>query len=502
MRRKQLLFSKREKAEKSTTMGEDNENTGGNLGIPNNNNQMSETNNDQTPQENKNTKNNDGQKKIEKVSNETFNNENEKKKPKKNLKEELDKLKKELAKEREESILKVSILNEEDIQKNTDLKVLTNKFNSMLQILKSYEQNLVIRTRKLSKNKKTEEEIKKQIKVTEAQIESFQERKNTIENEYNSFKKKVESDKNKENELNIELNDLKTQISEINDDIKNLKITYNTHLYCASENKKLLEKFAALNTSYQYELKRAKQLALMELNDKDEDDQLIKEEYDKISEKARAEEDEKNILPKIKVLKLRGENLQKLEMKIIKRNKIGLNKSSDVGKGIKYFNKLNTELNEREKYERQKYNSIMRKNKLSEIQVEDNYLFNENEEKIMEKVLPEEMLNSYRNKYNDLFLQKKEAEDKLKTDSNTIRRENETINNKCEYNKMELKNKKVENLKLVMKSQKLRDKINSLKQNIQVIKGKMAKEQKKLKEEEKINNYYQKLQKNQKSHDE
>ena len=67
---------------------------------------------------------------------------------------------------------------------------------------------------------------------------------------------------------------------------------------------------------------------------------------------------------------------------------------------------------------------------------------------------------------------------------------------------MELKNKKVENLKLVMKSQKLRDKINSLKQNIQGIKGKMAKEQKKLKEEERINNYYQKLQKNQKSHDE
>ena len=123
-------------------------------------------------------------------------------------------------------------------------------------------------------------------------------------------------------------------------------------------------------------------------------------------------------------------------MKITKRNKIGSNKSSDAGKGIKYFNKLNTELNEREKYERQKYNSIMRKNKLSEIQVEDNYLFNENEEKIMEKVLPEEMLNSYRNKYNELFLQKKEAEDKLKTDSNTIRRENETINNKCEYNKL------------------------------------------------------------------
>ena len=501
MRRKQLLFSKREKAEKSTTMGEDNENASGNLGLPNNNEQMPEANNDQTPQENKNMKNNDEQKKIEKVSNETFNNEAEKKKPKKNLNEELDKLKKELAKEREESILKVTILNEEDIQKNMELKILTNKFNSMLQILKSYEQNLVIRTRNISKNKKTEEEIKKRIKVTEAQIESFQERKNTIENEYNSFKKKVESDKNKENELNIELNDLKSQIQEINDEIKNLKIISNIHFYCASENRKLLEKFAALNTSYQYELKRAKQLALIELK-KDEDDQLIKEEYDKMSENAKAEENEKNVLPKIKVLKLRGENLQKLEMKIIKRNKIGINKSSEIGRGIKYYNKLNTELNEREKYEKQKYNSLIRKNKYSEIQIEDNNLFNENEEKIMEKVLPEEMLNNYKNKYNDIYLLKKEAEDKLKTDSNTIKRENETINNKCEYNKMQLKNKKVENLKLVMKSQKLRDKINSLKQKIQSLQGKIAKEKKKLKEEDRMNNYYKKLQKNQKSFEE
>jgi hypothetical protein len=280
-----------------------------------------------------------------------------------------------------------------------------------------------------------------------------------------------------------------------------LKITYNTHLYCASENKKLLEKFAALNTSYQYELKRAKQLALIELK-KDEDDQLIKEEYDKMSENAKAEENEKNVLPKIKVLKLRGENLQKLEMKIIKRNKIGINKSSEIGRGIKYYNKLNTELNEREKYEKQKYNSLIRKNKYSEIQIEDNNLFDENEEKIMEKVLPEEMLNNYKNKYNDIYLLKKEAEDKLKTDSNTIKRENETINNKCEYNKMQLKNKKVENLKLVMKSQKLRDKINSLKQKIQSLQGKIAKEKKKLKEEDRMNNYYKKLQKNQKSFEE
>ena len=498
MRRKQLLFSKREKAEKATTMGEDDENTGGNLGLPNNNTQNQENNNEQNPKKGKNSKNNQDAKKIENVSNEVFNKENENKKSKKKLNEELEKLKKELAMERDQSISKVSELNEEDIQKNNELKMLTTKFNSLIQILKSYEQNLIIRTRNISKNKETEEQIKKHIKVTEAQIKSYEERASIIENDYNLFKKKVEADKNKENELNIMLNGLKSEIFEINEEIKLLKLTSNTHLYCASENKKLLDRYVALNSAYQYEIKRAKQLALIELNDKDENDQIIKEEYDKMDDKAKAEEEEKNILPKIKVLSYRGEKLQKLEMKIIKKNRIGLNKSSDVGSGIKFYKKLNTELNDNERYEKQKYNSIIRKNIISEIHADDNYLFNENEENIMEKVFPEEMLNTYKNKYNDMLLQKKEVQDKIKTDSNIIKQKNEEIENKCEYNRMELKNKKVENLKLVMKSQKLRDKINQLKQNIKELKEKINKEEKKLNGENKINKYYSKLQKTQK----
>ena len=497
MRRKQLLFSKREKAEKSTTMGEDNDNPSGNLGVPNNNSQNQDDNNDKISKDQQNLQNEEDPKKIENVSNEVFNNENENKKPKKNLNEELEKLKQELAMERDQSITKISELNEEDIQKNNELKMLTTKFNSLIQILKSYDQNLIIRTRSLSKYKETEEQIKKQIKVTEAQIKSYEERASFIENDYNSFKKKVESDKRKENELNIVLNGLNSEISEKNGEIKFLKITSNAHLYCASENKKLLDRFAALNTAYKYELKRAKQLALIEIDTKDENDQMIKEEYDQIDDKVKAEEDEKNILPKIKVLRFRGEKVQKLEMKIIKRNKIGINKSSEVGNGIKYYKKLNSELNDNERYEKQKYNSLIRKNKNNDIQIEENYLFNKNEEKIMEKVLPEEMFNTYKNKFNDMLLQTKEVQDKLKTDSNSIKKENESITNKCEYNKMELKNKKIENLKLVMKSQKLRDKINHLKQNIKALKEKMNKEDKKLKEENRINNYYTKLKKTQ-----
>ena len=500
MRRKQLLFSKREKEEKSTAMGQEDEKLEGNLGLPNNNSDLPENNNDKNVQNPNAQQNNENKTQIEKVSTEVFNNENIIKKPKKDLKKELEELKKELQIQRKESISKVTELNEKDIKTTKELKELTNKYNNLIDILKTYEQSLVVRTRNISKKKETEKDIKKHIQVLEAQIKSYDDRSNIVEEDYNKFKKYVNVEKHKENDLNTELTDLNSEISEKNQEIKYLKITSNTHLYCANENKKLLDKFSALNTTYQYELKRAKQLALIELG-KDEDDQEIKEEYDQKDDKAKAEEDEKNLLPKIKVLRYKGEKLQKLEMKIIKRNKIGVIKSNEFANCLKYYKKLNSELNDEDAYvkNRKKYNSLIRKNRIEEINSEGNYLFDKENEKIIEKILPDEKVNIYRNKYEDVLNQKKEIEEIMKTDCNTIQKEKESIFNKCEYNNMELKNKKIDNLQLVMKSQKLRDKINNMKQIIKQYREKINKEDKKLNEEKRMNNYYKKLKEIQKS---
>ena len=130
---------------------------------------------------------------------------------------------------------------------------------------------------------------------------------------------------------------------------------------------------------------------------------------------------------------------------------------------------------------------------------EGNYLFDKEDEKIIEKILPDEKVNIYRNKYEDILNQKKEIEEIMKTDCNTIQKEKESIFNKCEYNNMELKNKKIDNLQLVMKSQKLRDKINNMKQIIKQYREKINKEDKKLNEEKRMNNYYKKLKEIQKS---
>ena len=497
MRRKQLLFSKRDKAEKSTTMGEDGENQGGNLGIPNNNSQQ-DSNADKTPKgQNKNY--NNGETQIENISNEVLYDPKQKKQ-KKSLDEELIELQKQLEEERVNSINEANRLNEEDNKKNAELKKLTTIYNNLIQTLKTYDQSLVIRTRKISKYKqKSEEEIKKDIKITETQIKNYEKRANYNKENYQLFKQQVEKEKNKENDLKSVLNNLKEDISSSNEEIKYLKLTSNNHLFCNNENRKLKERLANLNTAYQYEIKRAKQLELMDIETKGEDDQEIKEEYDKIDDKAKAEEDEKNLLPRINVLQFRGENMQKLEMKILKINKIGVNKSEIIGNAINCYKKLNTEYNDNERYkEKEKKNRNVRKIKYNETKIPENYLFTEKEEKIMEKVLPENMYNSCKIKFNDILQQKKELEEQLKTESNNIKNENDDMANKCDFNKMELKTQKLDSLKLVLKSQKLREKINLIKQDIKAMKEKIDKEQKKLNEENKINMYYRNLQGNKK----
>ena len=102
------------------------------------------------------------------------------------------------------------------------------------------------------------------------------------------------------------LNILKEDINSHNEEIKFLKLTSNNHLFCNNENRKLKERLANLITAYEYEIKRAKQLELIDLDKKEEDDLEIKEEYDKIDDKAKAEEDLKNLLPRINILRFKG----------------------------------------------------------------------------------------------------------------------------------------------------------------------------------------------------
>ena len=488
MRRKQLLFSKRDKSEKAIGTGDPDENPEGLLDVPNNNNEISQ-NNSKNKNQSKTGKNNE----IENVSNEAFDSESVKKKNKKNLQEELEKLKQELIKERNDSISIVNDLNAEDEEKNIELKKLTTDFNKMIQQLKDYEKSIVIKPKIKPKSKtKSDTEIKREIKIAEAQIKIYGDKTSQYKDDYAFAQQKAKIEENKENNLNKKLSDLNSKIKELNDEIEYLKITANIHLGCRNENRKLIEKLANLNTAYRYELKKTNKYNYK----KGEDVNEIHEENDQMDNKAKAEEDEKNILPKIKVLKFKVESLQKLEKKIIKKNRIGLNKSSDNGNAIKCYKRLNTEYSDNNRYIKEA-NLNIRRGKNNEIKIEEN-LFNENEEKIMEKVIPDNMYNSYKNKYNNILQQKSQIKERINTENNSKKNEKQLLAYKCEYKMMEIKNCKIDNLKLVVKSQKLRDKINNLNQQIKEVQKLLTKENKKLadkiNDEKRINLYFQKMQ--------
>ena len=116
----------------------------------------------------------------------------------------------------------------------------------------------------------------------------------------------------------------------------------------------------------------------------------------------------------------------------------------------------------------------------------------------MEKVIPDNMYNSYKNKYNNILQQKSQIKERINTENNSKKNEKQLLAYKCEYKMMEIKNCKIDNLKLVVKSQKLRDKINNLNQQIKEVQKLLTKENKKLadkiNDEKRINLYFQKMQ--------
>ena len=96
-----------------------------------------------------------------------------------------------------------------------------------------------------------------------------------------------------------------------------------------------------IESDYKYELKRAEQLSKIKMKEKDEEDDIIEEEYDKLDDRGKMERDERILLPRLKgLLKFRGEKIHKLEKKIIKLNKIGQIKSEVKGNATSLYRKI------------------------------------------------------------------------------------------------------------------------------------------------------------------
>ena len=143
----QLLFSKKQKVDKSTSMG-DGDNEGGIFGIPKNNkqgvNSQKKIVNEEAQQTEKQDKIKDNENKIEKLSNTYIQNistqDNVIKLQNENInyQKQLEELQKQMVKERDAFIKDIENRDKLYKTKNTEVKKLSNEFNEKIEKLKKY----------------------------------------------------------------------------------------------------------------------------------------------------------------------------------------------------------------------------------------------------------------------------------------------------------------------------------------------------------------------------
>ena len=518
------LFSKREKEDKSTSMGKESEVKNGGTVVSKNPSQKPETENKEGngKKEKVNGKNEKGNKTnenvVQKVDDTTLVNPvnlKDLQAETRKLQNTIKKLEESISKERNEIINETQEKDYIQAEQNQEIKKITKEYKKNLELLKSYDKILSEKEVKLKKNKKdkNEEELKKEISLVESQVKKFEDRAGQAKENYNKYIRKYETKENQESKLQENLNYLNDELSELNNVVNDLKKMELDHKRCKINIRRLKEEYELAESK----LKKAQKYALSknDVIDEDKNNDENMEEGDDSEEKA--ESDEKNLLPKIQNIKfnVNPDNSAALEWKIIKKNKLGLrtNRSSIIN----VYSKLNTEFDiqerdENEKKKKEKYKEIYeiqmknKKNKnknkdkksldnavkirnksYSNIKTEGNYLFKEKENKLLQKLLPSSLnlVDKYQNKFNEMEKQKKEIEKKYNEEINGINKQKFLLNNQNDFNALRMKESNQRQNLLNIKYHKLREKIRILKNQIKDVEDAISKEDKKIKVKDK-----------------
>ena len=532
------LFSKREKEDRSTSMGMESEVQNGGTVESQNPIQKSERENKERngKKERGNGKNEKGNKvnenavqKVDNTSKENPINLKDLQAETRKLQNKIKKLEESIAKERNEMINQAQEKEYIQMEQNKDIKKISNEYKKNIELLKSYDKILSEKENKLKINKKdkNEEVIKREINIIESQVKKFEDRAGLAKDNYNKYISKYEAKENQESKLQEDLNSLNDELSGLNNVVNDLKKMELDHKRCKMNIKRLKEEYELVESK----LKKAQKYALSQSDDIDADknnDENM-EEGDDSQEKA--ESDEKNLLPKIQNIKFQvnPDNSAALEWKIIRKNKLGLktNKSSIMN----VYSKLNTEFdiierdeNEKKKKEKNKeiYETQMKEKKnknknkksldniakirnksYSNIRTEENYLFKEKESKLLQKLLPSSLnlVDKYQNKFNEMEKQKKEIEKKYNEEINGINKQKFLLNNQNDFNALRMKESNQRQNLLNIKFHKLREKIRILKSQIKDIEDAISKEEKKIKikdkEAQKLKKYYDSMRQSQ-----
>ena len=361
----------------------------------------------------------------------------------------------------------ISMLNKNNSEFINKLKIIRNIVDNKLKIAKIFQ----IKQEEITN---MEKEMKKDISIKEKEILIESKKSKTLKKEVAKYQKLLSiNDKNKESILSLELNQLNKIIHSMQFEIRNLKKIPLEHKLCNIIKLNMITQKNILDNNYQFQLKKLNMSSsntanttpinqtpnLTSVNSKiyirnsNKINNRPNDFFNEYMKFQKNKETKKNSLSVHQSCSL-GRNYN-ISLNKKSKNKFGLDKVAfhRIGKKINLMN----ENQEKSKYQVENIiNQSMdyKSNKPT-------YLFSKNEKELLNKIIPENYLDAYTNRYNTLESQKNEIKEKFK-ENNDIKKE--IIGRKEMIDFFTLENKENSIINMNLKS-----KVNKYKKNLMIL---------------------------------
>jgi hypothetical protein len=319
-------------------------------------------------------------------------------------------------------------------------------------------------------NERTTEDIKFDIYMRDEQINNIKKISEVTKAEYEKYEDLLEDINNGlEEHIKYDLEDLTQKIDKVNNKIKELKLIKSQHKYCAKEIKNLKSKLSLLNNEIEFETKKNKMIkSFKTLNNNIEGDEETSEEsedYNYFDKENELVTNKVNYSSRVRNLMLkrgtpRHEKISKSAFKYI-QNEFDLMKQKS------------------ERLRKRRINGE-RVRLFDNISINERNLFTERESQILKKIIPEEFLDKYNERFEKKKIEKEEIEQKF--DENDDKKfDNQQIKLRIEAIALKVKEKERIGADLNIKFR--RNKVN-----IDKLKNEIFKMQKSVKEQQEILN--------------
>ena len=362
-----------------------------------------------------------------------------------------------IQKEKEETLESLKQINEEINIKNEELRKLKIKNKYLTNILRSIQNEVDKKIKKINFNnlkdsdfEDKEEKIKEEINVQKKEIENTINLIIPLQKEREKYEK-ILNDILEDN-INNKYNTLNNEINELENNVNTMREETNNHKNCFIRMKNLKDQSNLLKNELDFEKKKLQLNESIEIKKQNysyQEDESI--DYSKISlfkNKSFNNRINNSYIYQKKKLKLSNEGKERREKEKIKNNLFPI---------WKQFNKKNNNYINYIKYipKRNNYNN--------------NFLFSNDEKKILFKIIPEEFIDNYEQKFETIENKKDEIIEEYKDSIEIKKQLKNNINLKINESEKKMDNLKKEEKVINNELLKQRNMINTFKLQIKEI---------------------------------